>query len=240
MIQQLQGPLQSAVVLFSGGLDSTVLAAQYKEDKLDVHLLTIDYGQLNRRELVAASNIAKTMNLPHYIFSLDKLPLLLQGSDSALLDRGGDWQRKINSEDLSGYYVPARNAIFLSLAWAFGMTLVNCTKVGIGTHMGFHETFPDATDRFIQKQELALREAGRGFSEHMVIDAPYTHMEKMDIVEIGAEVCPGLLDITWSCFSPGTLHCGMCVTCQARKSAFSRAEVADRTHYANDEGVYRG
>lgn len=220
---------ESAVVLASGGLDSTTLLYHLRASGSRVRLLSFDYGQRHRRELDAAAHLADALDLAHHIVDLRPVGALLTGS--ALTEP--------DIEVPDGHYtdasmrvtvVPNRNALMLDVAVAAAVTH-GCDAVAFGAHGGDHAIYPDCRPEFVAAFTASARLANHGFlPEAFSVYAPFLALTKADVVRLGAShrVPFGL---TWSCYRGAARHCGTCGTCTERREAFRVARVADPTAY---------
>ena len=214
-----------ALVLFSGGLDSTVLAAQLLADGAETRLLSIDYGQRHAKELQQAEKIAEALGLPHRILRLPDLGPLLGGSsltdDQVELPEG-----HYAEESMKATVVPNRNMILLALAGGHALSLEFDT-IAYAAHAGDHTIYPDCRPEFADAMESAL---GLADWERLSLHRPFVHLSKTDLVKKGAEL-DAPLHLTWSCYAGREKHCGKCGTCVERKEAFALAKVPDPTEY---------
>jgi 7-cyano-7-deazaguanine synthase len=214
-----------ALVLFSGGLDSTVLAAQLLADGAETRLLSIDYGQRHAKELQQAEKIAEALGLPHRILRLPDLGPLLGGSsltdDQVELPEG-----HYAEESMKATVVPNRNMILLALAGGHALSLEFDT-IAYAAHAGDHTIYPDCRPEFADAMESAL---GLADWEKLSLHRPFVHLSKTDLVKKGAEL-DAPLHLTWSCYAGREKHCGKCGTCVERKEAFALAKVPDPTEY---------
>ena len=214
-----------ALVLFSGGLDSTVLAAQLLADGAETRLLSIDYGQRHAKELQQAEKIAEALGLPHRILRLPDLGPLLGGSsltdDQVELPEG-----HYAEESMKATVVPNRNMILLALAGGHALSL-GFNTIAYAAHAGDHTIYPDCRPEFADAMESAL---GLADWEKLSLHRPFVHLSKTDLVKKGAEL-GAPLHLTWSCYAGREKHCGKCGTCVERKEAFALAKVTDPTEY---------
>ena len=214
-----------ALVLFSGGLDSTVLAAQLLADGAETRLLSIDYGQRHAKELQQAEKIAEALGLPHRILRLPDLGPLLGGS--SLTDNQVELpEGHYAEESMKATVVPNRNMILLALAGGHALSL-GFDTIAYAAHAGDHTIYPDCRPEFADAMESAL---GLADWEKLSLHRPFVHLSKTDLVKKGAElVAP--LHLTWSCYAGREKQCGKCGTCVERKEAFALAKVPDPTEY---------
>jgi 7-cyano-7-deazaguanine synthase len=214
-----------ALVLFSGGLDSTVLATQLKTEGAETRLLSIDYGQRHARELERAEQIAQSLELPHQVLRLPDLGPLLGGS--SLTDAKVELpEGHYAEESMKATVVPNRNMILLALAGGHALS-IGFDTIAYAAHAGDHTIYPDCRPEFADAMETAL---GLADWEKLSLHRPFVHLSKTDLVKKGAEL-GAPLHLTWSCYAGREIHCGKCGTCVERKEAFALAKIADPTEY---------
>ncbi len=228
----IQSP--KAVVLSSGGLDSTTVMAMAAEAGYYIYSLSFSYGQRHVFELEAARKIARQMNAAgHLVIDVD----LKKIGGSALTD---DIQvPKVDSFDAIGQeipltYVPARNTIFLSyaLAWA---EVLQVSDIFIGVNAVDYSGYPDCRSEFIAAFEKMANLATKAAVEgriHIKIHTPLIHMSKADIIREGTRLGVDYA-VTHSCYDPAPdgRACGHCDSCLLRKKGFADAGVKDPTSY---------
>ncbi|MDX3901045.1 MAG: 7-cyano-7-deazaguanine synthase QueC [Sphingobium sp.] len=219
-----------AVVLLSGGLDSMVAGGLAREAGHRVLALTIDYNQRHRIELRAAQRVAAALNaMSHIVLPLD---LTAFGGSALTADiavpKGG------LGAEIPVTYVPARNAIFLSLT--LGMAEVaGANDIYIGVNALDYSGYPDCRPEFIEAfQKMAALATKAGVEGDPIrINAPLQHMSKADIVREAHRL--GLdAGMSWSCYDPAPddRHCGLCDSCRLRARGFEEAGLPDPTLYA--------
>jgi 7-cyano-7-deazaguanine synthase len=214
-----------ALVLFSGGLDSTVLATQLKAEGAETRLLSIDYGQRHARELKRAEQIAEYLELPHRVLRLPDLGPLLGGS--SLTDEKVELpEGHYAEESMKATVVPNRNMILLALAGGHALS-IGFDTIAYAAHAGDHTIYPDCRPEFADAMETAL---GLADWEKLSLHRPFVHLSKTDLVKKGAKL-GAPLHLTWSCYAGREIHCGKCGTCVERKEAFALAKIADPTDY---------
>ncbi|MDG1356189.1 MAG: 7-cyano-7-deazaguanine synthase QueC [Opitutales bacterium] len=217
-----------ALVLFSGGLDSTVLAAQLQADGVETRLLSIDYGQRHAKELDKAEKIAHALGLPHRILRLPDLGPLLGGSsltdDQVELPEG-----HYAEESMKATVVPNRNMILLALAGGHALS-IGFDTIAYAAHAGDHTIYPDCRPEFADAMEKAL---GLADWQNLNLHRPFVNFRKEELVRKGNEL-GAPLELTWSCYAGRDKHCGKCGTCVERKEAFALAKVEDPTEYEDD------
>ena len=222
--------MSKAVILLSGGLDSTTVLAIAKEQKYDCYTLSFDYGQKQRSELESSIAIAKKSNvIEHRIMKIS----LNDIGGSALTDKEINVPKFSDSDDIPITYVPARNTIFLSfaLAWA---EVVDCQTIFIGVNALDYSGYPDCRPEFIEAFEamanLATKKSVEG--DKIQIKTPLINMTKAEIIKKGLSLGVDYSETT-SCYDANSLGeaCGECDACVLRKNGFSSANVKDPTKY---------
>lgn len=220
-----------AVVLLSGGLDSTVCMAVAKSKGLDVYPISFNYHQRHSIELEGAKKVANFFNVKKHLIIDTNME---QIGGSALTDTSidvpvGDAARS----DIPVTYVPARNLIFLS--YALGYAEVNgASYVYIGVNAVDYSGYPDCRPEFIQKfQNLADYATKATAAEHKKIQivTPLQDLSKKDIVLLGMKL-QAPLQFTHSCYNGGKKACGVCDSCKLRLKGFEEAGVKDPIEYA--------
>ena len=214
-----------ALVLFSGGLDSTVLASLMKRDAGESHLLSIDYGQRHAKELNHSLQVAKHLDLPHKILKLPQLGEILGGSsltDKSLVLPQGHYAE----ESMKSTVVPNRNMILLALAGGHALSL-GFDTIAYAAHAGDHTIYPDCRPKFADAMNTAL---GLADWSSLSLHRPFVDKTKSDLVSLGAQL-DAPLHLTWSCYAGKEIHCGKCGTCVERKEAFALANIPDPTKY---------
>jgi 7-cyano-7-deazaguanine synthase len=229
-MESMPTPAPIAILLLSGGLDSMVAGGIARDQGFRLFALTVDYHQRHRVELEAAERIARALGAERHI----RLPLdLSRFGGSALTDdiavpKGGV------GEGIPVTYVPARNAIFLTLClgWA---EAVDARDIFIGVNALDYSGYPDCRPEFIAAFEEMARRATKAGDEgaEIRVRTPLIAMRKSDIA---AEARRLGLDagLSWSCYdpAPGGRHCGLCDSCRLRARGFAEAGLADPTLYA--------
>ena len=222
--------MSKAVILLSGGLDSTTVLAIAKSQGYDCYALSFDYGQKQRSELDSSISIAKKSNvIEHRIMKIS----LSDIGGSALTDQSIDVPKYSESDEIPITYVPARNTIFLSfaLAWA---EVVDCQTIFIGVNALDYSGYPDCRPEFIEAFEnmanLATKQSVEG--DRIQIKTPLISMTKAEIIQKGLGLGVDYSETT-SCYDANTLGeaCGECDACVLRKIGFENANVKDPTRY---------
>jgi 7-cyano-7-deazaguanine synthase len=223
--------MPDAVVLLSGGLDSTTALAIARSQGFTCHALTVRYGQLHAVEVEASRRVAQALGAAqHRVVELDLAPLAasaLTRADVAVpKDRSLD---EIGAPgDVPSTYVPARNTVLLALALAWAESL-GARDLFVGVNVLDASGYPDCRPAFVAAFEALANVATRagGFRIH----APLIEMTKAEIIRAGLAL--GIdYAITHSCYDPGPGGaCGRCDACQLRRKGFAEAGVPDPTCY---------
>ena len=219
-----------AVVLLSGGLDSTTTLAQAIADGNEVVALSFRYGQRHSKELVAAKNVADFFKVKHVIVDID-----LSMFRSALTDKNIDVPENRDEEqmgsDIPVTYVPARNIIMLSVAAGLCES-VDADKIYIGANSVDYSGYPDCRPEFFAEYEKMINIGTKaGVEGHLIrIMTPIQHATKADIVRLGKKL-GAPLHLTWSCYEGGEKACGKCDSCQLRLRGFEEAGYKDEIEY---------
>lgn len=224
-----------AVVLASGGLDSTTCLAVARAAGFEVYSLTFDYGQRHRVELEAAERCAKAFAAKKHL--VIKFDLRAMGGSALTSEtevpKGRD--ESAMSSEIPITYVPARNTIFLSFAlgWA---EVVGANDIFIGVNAVDYSGYPDCRPEFIEQfQKLAAVATKEGVEGNPPkIHTPLLTLKKSEIIRLG--INNGVdYSMTHSCYDPDALGlaCGQCDSCILRRQGFADAGVPDPTRYAS-------
>ena len=217
--------MKKVILIYSGGLDSTVLLYQLLAAGDYVKCLSVDYGQRHRKELDAARCFAGRLGIEHRVAGLSGLRPLLAGNslttDELLVPEG-----HYTDESMKLTIVPNRNMVMLAVAAAWAIS-TKADAVAYAAQAGGHTIYPDCREAFID----AMRQAFHLADWHEVgLMAPFSHYTKKEIVLIGQHLSVPFGE-TWSCYKGGAFHCGKCGTCVKRREAFDQAQVPDPTEY---------
>ncbi len=219
--------MKPAVVLLSGGLDSSTCLALAKSQGYDCHALSFDYGQRQRQELAAAQTVAQTIGVAsHRILSLDMRAI---GGSALTSDMAVPKHRSAEEigQGIPVTYVPARNTIFLSYALGLAEVL-KANDIFIGVNALDYSGYPDCRPAFIKAfQTMANLATAAGVSGQspMTIHTPLIDMTKAQIVRTALDL--GLdIDMTFSCYDPTPAGepCGACDACLLRAKGISEAQ----------------
>jgi 7-cyano-7-deazaguanine synthase len=233
----------TAVCIVSGGLDSVCTAAYLtKEKRCSLYILSFIYGQRARNEILIARQFAKILKVKdHRILDIAFMKQLYS-STNVLTDAKKYLPRSFDYSVV----VPVRNAIFITVAAAWAMS-INARIIAYGAHVGDAHYYPDCRPEFIKSisNMLNLAEADgirSGLRQKVTVWAPVVEgIDKTELLKIGYSILGDKIFKTWSCYSNGIkmkgsiLHCGSCESCINRKVAISKAGIEDKTHYAKNE-----
>jgi 7-cyano-7-deazaguanine synthase len=217
---------ESALVLFSGGLDSTTALYWARREFRTLHCLSVDYGQKHRIELQKAKHITGTLNVPHTVLSVP-----LQGAAfSALLDTDRRIPVSISSNTARQTppptYVPFRNGIFLSLAAAVAESR-SIFHLVTGFNVIDSPDYPDTTPSFTRKMQEAIN-SGTGLfrSRPLTIHTPLIHKTKPEIIKFGLKMGADYAH-SISCYRGDESPCHRCPACEIRQEAFNDLGIKD-------------
>jgi len=224
-----------AIILSSGGIDSTTAMAIAKSEGKDIYSLIFRYGQRHFIELEAAVKIAKSLGAKaHKIIDID----LRQFGGSALTDDipvpKHEILEDIKKDDIPITYVPARNTIFLSYAMAWA-EILKASFIYIGVTAVDYSGYPDCRPKFIKAfEKMANLATKTGIKKETIlkIETPLIHLSKAGIIKTGIQLGVDY-SLTISCYDPDEKgsSCGFCDSCLHRKKGFAEAGVKDPTPY---------
>lgn len=221
---------KKAVILFSGGLDSTTCLAIAESEGYECYALSFEYGQKHKSELDAAKQIAQFMKVKkHAIVSLGLGSL----GGSALMDEKMDVMDYAGTGDIPTTYVPARNTVFLSVAlgWA---EVIGAFDIFIGANDVDYSGYPDCRPEYLHAFESVANLATKAGIEgtRYVIHAPLLRLTKREIIQRGMKLGVDYA-ATLSCYRADSegRACGKCDSCTYRRKGFIEAGVADPTRY---------
>lgn len=218
-----------AVILVSGGLDSSTVLAMAKKQGYDCYTLSFDYGQRHRAELVAAERVSIALGeIEHKVVRLN----LDSIGGSALTDTTIDVPEE-ETEGIPITYVPARNTIFLSIALGWAEVL-GAKDIFIGVNAVDYSGYPDCRPEYIAAFETMANLATRAGVEgdKLTIHTPLMDWGKGEIIKVGMNLGVDYA-LTVSCYQATEegLACGRCDSCRLRSQGFADAGVPDPTHY---------
>ncbi|MCF6300400.1 MAG: 7-cyano-7-deazaguanine synthase QueC [Proteobacteria bacterium] len=219
---------KKAVLLLSGGLDSSTCLAIAKDHGFDCYTFAIDYGQRHLSELMASQKVSQTLGaIEHKVIKIDLSAI----GGSALTDDIAVPEERTTGVPVT--YVPARNTIFLSAALAYA-EVVGAADIFIGVTQVDYSGYPDCRAEYIASFEkmanLATKASTAG--QKLSIQTPLIDLSKKQIIQLGNSL--GLdYSLTVSCYQADErgLACGKCDSCYYRKQGFTEAGLPDPTHY---------
>jgi 7-cyano-7-deazaguanine synthase len=215
---------KKAVVVLSGGMDSTTLLYDVVAQGYETYAISFDYNQKHNKELGLAKQTCEKLGVNHRIVDLS---VLNQVAPSALTrDNWEVPEGHYEAENMKETVVPNRNMVLISLASAYAMGL-KAAKVFYGAHGGDHAIYPDCRPEFAEKLAEVIKIADWNVTE---LEAPYLKMDKGDIVTKGKELNVDY-SLTWTCYKGKEKACGKCGSCQERLEAFKKAGIDDPIEY---------
>ena len=208
---------KKAVILLSGGLDSTTTLYYAKAKGYDCFCLMFDYGQRHKKELKAAIKLAK-LNKCRYTI----VKIALPWSKSALTDPAVKIPKNTGKigENIPVTYVPARNTIFLSFAASYAES-IGAKRIFIGANALDYSGYPDCRPKYIKAYEKAVNLGTKSgvTGKKIRIETPLIALTKAEIIKLGRKL--GVpYHLTWSCYRGGKLPCGACESCLLRNKGF--------------------
>ncbi len=217
--------MKDAVIILSGGMDSTVLLAHQLSQGGTLAALSFDYGaKHNDNELPMAAATCLRYGVEHRIV---RLPFINEMFASSLLKSGEAVpDGHYDQENMKSTVVPFRNGILLSIAVGYAES-IGASRVLMGAHAGDHFIYPDCRPEFNE----AMNEAAlRGTDGKVRVVFPFADMDKRDIGDLGRTLNVDFTG-TWTCYKGGEAHCGTCGACDERKYALRYDEGLDPTRY---------
>ncbi len=222
--------MSKAVVLLSGGLDSTTTLAQAIADGHEVVALSFRYGQRHSKELDSAANVAKYYGVKHVIVDID-LSMFRSALTNKDIEVPENRDESQMGSDIPVTYVPARNIIMLSVAAGLCES-VDADRIYIGANVIDYSGYPDCRPEFFYAFEKMINVGTKsGVEGHPIrIETPILQCSKADIVKLGKKL-EAPLHLTWSCYEGGEKACGKCDSCQLRLKGFEEAGYKDEIEY---------
>jgi 7-cyano-7-deazaguanine synthase len=221
--------MRKAVVLLSGGLDSTTCLSVAIRDGYDVYPLSFDYGQRHNKELQSAKNIVKYYKLKnHETVKIGNI------GGSALTDMNIDVPEYKGLPNIPVTYVPARNIIFLSYAAGYAET-INAQAIYIGVNSIDYSGYPDCRPEFVQAFEKVLKVGTKSGvnGKPAKIATPLMELTKAEIIKLACDN-NAPLHLTTSCYKGEDDACGVCDSCVLRLKGFREAGIVDPIKYINE------
>ena len=217
---------KKAIVLFSGGLDSTTCLYWALAKGYTCETLTVSYGQKHVKEVQAAKAVADRLAVKQHYITLD-FPWLVA---SSLVDKQQTIPDvplpEIEKHQIPSTYVPGRNLVFLSVAASLA-DAAKADAIVAGPNAIDFSGYPDCTPQFFTAAAQAINlGTQRGVGSGIEVLAPLMHLSKTDIVKLGTQL--GVpFELTWSCYAGGDKPCGHCDSCKLRARGFAQAGIKD-------------
>ena len=225
--------MKKAIILLSGGLDSSITAYIAQLKGYDLSALSFLYGQQHDKEIQSARKIASSLSIQDHIFF--KLDLSQFGGSSLLKNSDQTISNPKQVSDIGNSipntYVPGRNTIFLSIALAFAETR-NADAIFTGVTAMDYSGYPDCRPEYIQAfQQLANLATKKTVTGHNIeIETPLINLSKAEIIKKGSKLNVPF-EHTWSCYNGRDKACGQCESCQLRLQGFQQAHIPDPLPY---------
>jgi 7-cyano-7-deazaguanine synthase len=213
-----------ALVILSGGLDSTTLLYDVISQGYEVQALSFNYRQKHVKEIEGAKATCKVLNIPHKIVSLEVLNDLAPSAITRDLIEVPEGHYA--SSNMSSTVVPNRNMVLIALAASYAIS-EGISKIFYGAHSGDHAIYPDCRPEFVKEIQDVLK-----ICDYISIDleAPYLNLTKGDILRIGLNLGVNY-SLTWTCYNGREKACGKCGSCTERLEAFEQNKEKDPIKY---------
>lgn len=213
-----------AVIILSGGMDSTTLLYQILSEGYETSAISFDYNQKHKKELIVAAKTCEKLNVPHKVINLSILNDLAPSS----LTRD-DWdvpEGHYTDENMKETVVPNRNMVMLSLATSYAIG-IKANMIFYGAHSGDHDIYPDCREEYVKQLAKTIEMC----DWHKIkLIAPFLNIDKGDIV-IKGKALDVDYSLTWTCYKGKEKACGKCGSCTERLEAFEKANVQDSLEY---------
>ncbi|MFA7074190.1 MAG: 7-cyano-7-deazaguanine synthase QueC [Endomicrobiaceae bacterium] len=209
---------KKAIILFSGGLDSTTVLYYAMSKKYDCHCLIFDYGQKHKKEVKNAEKMAKSLGL-----FFQTVHIKLPWDKSALTNKYVNIpnHKIIKKGFVPPTYVPGRNTIFLSYAISYAET-IKAGSIFLGINAVDFSSYPDCTGQYLQ----AMQSVTKALKNKIKIHAPIEHFSKAQIIKLGTKLKVPY-EKTWTCYSGTKKPCGICDSCKLRAKGFEEVGIND-------------
>ncbi|MCW3141874.1 MAG: 7-cyano-7-deazaguanine synthase QueC [Methanophagales archaeon] len=223
---------KTAVCICSGGIDSTVAATIASREGYELHLFHASYGQrAEKKEKEAVGEIAAYLGAKD--LKCVEIAFLKELGGSALTDITTEVpvaeEVNLEEKETPSTWVPCRNLILLATASAYA-EVISAEALFVGFNAEEARAYPDNEKEFVDRYNAVLEKAVASFSQPPTVKAPLVDLFKPDIIKKGIEV-EAPLHLTYSCYSGGEKHCGICESCLRRRWGFREADVDDPTEY---------
>lgn len=216
--------MKKAVIILSGGVDSTTLLYDLLRKGYDIRAISFDYGQRHIKELGMAQRTCEKVGVEHTIVDLTSLSAIL--SNNALTGNIKIPEGHYEDENMKLTVVPNRNMIMLSIAIGYTIN-VEANHLYYGAHAGDHAIYPDCRPEFVQAIQNV---AELCHYDPIHVHAPYLYIPKSKIVALGLDLNVDY-SLTWTCYKGGLKACGKCGSCVERLEAFEMNKAKDPIEY---------
>ena len=233
MVLKMEQQKKIAISVLSGGLDSTVATANFKEN-YQIHALTFNYGQRSAdMEIKSARAVCQEIEAEHTVIELPWLSELGRSALTSDAEVPEPAITELDDKDSSietaiKVWVPGRNIVFTAIANSFAES-EGADIIIVGWDLEEAVTFPDNSKEFLNAFNNVLKV---GTFDEIKIEAPLINMNKIEIVKFGNDI-GAPLNLSYSCYKGFEAHCGVCESCMRRKRAFKKANIEDKTFYMN-------
>lgn len=227
--------MKTKIVLFSGGLDSSVLLNYVRRQypKARIIALNIFYGQRHAKEIQAAKRVFSQFSYPKEFIAVDLTQIFENITECSLLNKDMELPEGAYTGEATTTEVPFRNGIFLSVAASLA-SQYDADEIFIGVHSdeGGGSAYADTSEEFIDSASSFISHGTRG---SVSVKAPFLYGDKAGVVRKGL-MYHTPFELTWSCYAGGDVPCGECATCIDRKKAF--AELGFKERFTSNEGYF--
>jgi 7-cyano-7-deazaguanine synthase len=211
------------VVLLSGGIDSAVCLWLAKEADWNVHSLSFNYRNRQKREIEASAKLAQKADVVEH--KVIDLPFLLELGDLKA-------EHSLLSRDAPPAYIPARNIVFYAIAVSYAESI--SAKYILGGHNSLdHGSFPDSAPEFFAKLNELIKIGSLAKNDFPEIITPISNLDKSGVLKEAIRLKVPL-ELTWSCYDRDDVACGKCPACRIRLQAFSNAKMKDPIQYVEE------
>jgi len=215
-----------AVLILSGGVDSTTLLYDLVDQGYNVYALGFNYGQKHVKELEYAKKTCEKLNVNFKVINLKNLGEIMYSSLTS--DKEDIPEGHYESESMKSTVVPNRNMVMLSIATSYACTL-KAESLYYGAHGGDHAIYPDCRPEFVEKMRDVIKICDYHPLDLMV---PYLDVDKAEIIRKGI-ILEVDYSLTWTCYSGKERACGKCGSCMERLEAFEYNNIKDPLEYDN-------
>lgn len=216
------------LVAMSGGLDSSTLAAYLKSQQYDVRGLHVSYGHKSQAgELASVNYLEQSLGIPVAKITMD---LARHLQSSLTTDNIANPNCHHASDAARITFVPNRNAILLSIAYALAISQA-CNAIAYAAHADDYKLYPDCRANFATALHAAFKIGNDSYSQEIPLLNPFVNMHKAEVLKLGESLRLNLSK-TWTCYNSGEVQCGQCAACSERQTAFKTAGITDETRYA--------